>query len=475
MRRLSIILVGICGLFVGCSPDSRSTSESVVVGSTAAATATEASPAAAPTQVAATTTAPDSVTGPPEVTGPVASRSVQPVDHPCVAVNEAGLIDPIGITLEELAAMVLPAEALIELAGDGSWTAEAMFVPNDFAGLAHSRLPAAACNDVEQFGRVIGMGRLIAEEGTFSQLQTNVEVFRDEAGATDYVAWFPYTQSEGEPRVQYLLGSADEKPIDGLGTNAKYVVSDDVGYEEGSQIEAVVAQRGNLVVTVELWSRALRTGSAVVRLPIDLAAIATDAMYQVGRVQPTGEPYDLAELMSAPLPAAAFGPQYADYGMSYHFKVSACLPGSREAEQEVGHFGRGQCRTEYTPGLNLPADRGPFCETAVTGGVRVYSLRSAVIPYPSPDEARRALRETLRFDNRALTPGDEFEVTDPVNALGRRASSEGNLVEEFIAFTHGPFLATVGIMYNPVCAPDTHREILDAARSLDERLAVIFG
>ncbi len=80
MRRLSIILVGICGLFVGCSPDGRSTSESVGVGSTEAATATEASPAVVDT-TATTVTSTTIVNSTTTVTTAAPEPSV-PIDTP---------------------------------------------------------------------------------------------------------------------------------------------------------------------------------------------------------------------------------------------------------------------------------------------------------------------------------------------------------------------------------------------------------
>ncbi len=74
MRRLSITVVGICGLFVGCSTDDGSISESVLVSTSGAPTATDALPA--PTDSTATT-----VNSTTTVT-PAATAPSVPIDTP---------------------------------------------------------------------------------------------------------------------------------------------------------------------------------------------------------------------------------------------------------------------------------------------------------------------------------------------------------------------------------------------------------
>jgi hypothetical protein len=243
-------------------------------------------------------------TTPPESAPPLSEFVVGGIDSDlgCTAAQRGGRLVRLGIALPELAAMTID-----PMAGVGDEGAENGFLdrhgsvvneayPYWLAGniddVAWYQSLPEVCDAFTRFGRVIGYGHsyrgypLDASEGhpELPHVFTMVHLFQTEAGAKAFMAW--------QPSAPWHAGSKPVvKPLDGAGADALVVSST----PKWGRVEVALMRRGRLV------GEAFVSGPGSWTSEVKAATLAVAQAAKIESVTVTGQPFDVVQIMSAPL------------------------------------------------------------------------------------------------------------------------------------------------------------------------------
>jgi hypothetical protein len=328
-------------------------------------------------------------------------------DQPCTATQEGGAPVELGISLQEVAAMTVDPGDLEEFTGD-VWIHESMFLDNFEFGTGWPE----GCQAAEVLGRVTGHMQSLtnyeAAQGEVAtpQVLSTVHLFQTAAGAKAYMRWVPEAQPWPCPMCTGMMGgpvSLTEQPVTetlaGAGAGGVLI---HMRSEQGARDVALVRD-GTVVGEV------IVTGPSG-RLPeIDIAALAARQATQISTVEPTGEPYDVMQVMSAPLPISAWAEDFGalEWDLNYaggrdNWEYVQMAMDPTEAAADLKEYQR---LVGYQANFSPP----PWVATALT-------------LYPDPERARAALEDIVDDRLTGTTgradPATQWDVDGLPDAIG---------------------------------------------------------
>ena len=245
-------------------------------------------------------------------------------DQPCIASVQAGDVARLGITPQELESMVfdpweasgLPVEVTEEPPWFPMWWSGD--VPNDYLAdlLTPDEDSSHECEILAGFGRVMGYHRDVTTDNEVSELEgeaalaqpailASVHLFQTEAGASAFLRWLP---DHARPHVG---DPADRQtqPLPEAGTDAVLVSnSSKWGHED-----LALVRRGTIVGEVTVVGPKGRAPDA------PASALAVALAERIESAPRTGRPYDIGQMMSAPMPLDQWGAEYAAFAADSQF------------------------------------------------------------------------------------------------------------------------------------------------------------
>jgi hypothetical protein len=352
-------------------------------------------------------------------------------DQPCTATQQAGEPVSLGVALQEVAEMSVDPRDL-GLTGE-NWMYESAFVDNAEYGLEWPD----GCDAAQRLGRVTGHSQsvtdyaLMQDGSAAPQVMTQVHLFQTGQGAQAYLSWAPL----GTPwpcvfclnvtGASPAAGSTSVEPLTDLGPDAVVVRS---VAAEGTR-EVVLVREGAVV------------GEATVISPPDarpavaVEDVGTRLADQIRAVRPTGQPYDVMQVMSAPAPLAAWGPDYA------------------ALEWDIGYAG-GRDNWEFVEMSMDPTGAAADLETLsrLAGFQANYSgppwAATAITVFPDADHARAALADVVADRLAGIaglaSPATRFDVPGIDGAVGLSlytSGDGGSQLSTEVYFAHGAALA----------------------------------
>lgn len=239
----------------------------------------------------------------PESAPPLSEFVVGGIDSDlgCTAAQRGGRLVRLGVALHELAAMTVDPKAGVGVQGvenglrerHGSAVNEAYpyWVAGNIDDVAWYPSLPAVCDAFKRFGRVIGYGhsyRGYPPDGSEGHPQlphvlTMVHLFQTEAGAKAFMAW--------QPSAPWHAGSRPVvRPLEEAGD--ALVVS---STPKWGCVEVALVRRGRLV------SEAFGSGPGSWTSKVKVATLAVAQADKIESVTVTGQPFDVVQIMSAPL------------------------------------------------------------------------------------------------------------------------------------------------------------------------------
>lgn len=328
-------------------------------------------------------------------------------DQPCTATQEGGAPVKLGIALQEVAAMTVNPKDLDELTGD-QWTHESMFLDNFEFGADWPE----GCQAAEVLGRVTGHMQNVtnyeAAQGEVAtpQVISAVHLFQTAAGAKAYMRWVPEAQPwpclmctgmMGGPVS--LSGKPETETLAGGGAGAVLI------HMRGEQGDRDVA----LVRDGAIVGEVIVTGPSGHLPEIDIEALAARQATQISAEKPTGKPYDVMQVMSAPLPISAWADDFGalEWDLNYgggrdNWEYVQLAIDPTEAAADLKEYQR---LVGYQANFSPP----PWVATALT-------------LYPDPERARAALADIVDDRLEGVTgsadPAVRLDVDGLPDAIG---------------------------------------------------------
>lgn len=382
-------------------------------------------------------------------------------DAPCSRTLPAGSLAPAPMPFhhEDLERMVLTREDVGGLAG---------FEPDVSAQGFHDNVevtslgpnPSTTCDDIRRLGRLEGYGNVFTNFNDGRQVQFDVHVFWKDEDAASWIETFTaglaaeVAATGGEVRFE-------QAPLDVELADATLWI-----HTGGDGIRTwVFLQRGPIVgwivdlhpdeaTTIDVPAAAVLMADRIESVEAELAALAP-------------RPLNVAQLLSAPLPKAAYGDIAAQ--LQWDWFLGGCQDTAErgfiagdEAREDAIRFGRiSGCTAMYS----LPGTSGDV--------VRVFS---SVNVHADADNASGALEANVasmeavggvRFA--AAGVGDEaIGIATPA-----QPGESGGPADTRVVLRIGSLMAFVSIQ-GPA-APDSQSYILDLGRQLDARIRAVLA
>jgi hypothetical protein len=394
--------------------------------------------------------------------GPVA---VMDSGDPCTIKVDADLGPvPVGVAPQELQDLVLDRSTL-GVDGD-SWHEDLLLgsYQDNQELVEMQNLGSDGCRVLERSGRITGYTSAWFDFTSEERRIASVDLFSTPQGAKKYVDWMTHFLSTSVVE-QHPKATAVTEPVDGLGA-AAVMVEVTIGKNESSR---VIVRSGLLVGTVSAGGTPEQVDAA------DLKGLAAAQAARLVEADLSGQPYDAALLLSAPLPKAAFGRAYADFRWDWYF--GGCV-------NKFELVGRSSMPVETRADLArfgwLVSCYGMYeAEGQGSGADGSNRILSSLAVYGDPAMAKDALADGVagaKRDVRTAKAATTFNVPGPPGAVGMvREVVDGDttLLDTRVSFVHGSLVAAVAI--RDPSGGDHVDEVIALAASLAARLDKVVG
>ena len=382
---------------------------------------------------------------------------------------------------------VVGRDPVLPLAGSGWFVTNSRYSPRwrrDAPKPDREAAWASWCDSLTRLGRVMGYTRDLgevsgdpwgddAEPAPSGWMKVTVHLFQTTAGARKFTEWATSQWSQSYPTAQ-------QQDLPGGGTGDVLMHRT----RHGATFDVALVRHGQVVGEVESskpkgWAEAIDTNAVALRLGRRIAS-----------TKPTGNPFDVTAVMSAPLtlaqwesaePAAVHYPQLAPMGVD--------LVGDEDfgSPTEVRHAKRFALVARYSSDVVNDASQD---DTWLDPSDR-YDI--SALPYPEAGTSLSLYRDaaTARAALADLTaqamrdPGaKQFHVAGIDGAVGIRTRTLDWVSDEFVGyswriyFTRGPALAQAYVENNSLAksAWDQDRVwALDATNAWVARLRHVIG
>jgi hypothetical protein len=359
------------------------------------------------------------------------------VEQPCTASVSDAKPNAVDMGLQQLAAMTFDPKEAVGLEGD-QWVYLSGYLDNaEFGGRW-----AEGCEALARFGRLSGHRQEVADytsvqDGTATpQVVVIAHLFQTEAGAKKYMSWVPTASPWICPFCNgvtadpwSLTETPATEPIPEAGPDAVLVR---MTAEQGERRVGLV-RRGLVVGEVMVVGPPGRPPNG------DATALTVKLGDQIDSVDRIAQPYDAAQLLAAPLPLSAWGPEGVglEWDVNYsggrdNWEYVDQSPDPTTAKDHVATFGR---LVAYQANYGNPNEGPDSPSRWVSTQVMVYRDAS------SATQAMDDLVGDLLKGTTDRQPATQFDVPGLDGGVGTTFyAGSGNDLQLGVDayFTHGP-------------------------------------